>query len=384
MKKKELEEILSKRNNGGITLIALVITIIVLLILAGVTIATLTGENGILTQAQKAKTTTEVAEIKERVKTDVLGWQAGSNGEEINNEELKTILDKYFNEVPGVYNKDTEITAKNEYGGHTMKVSDVYDGEMKGYVGYYADLNNDGKITLEDDGIIYADLAVGRSGMWNTNVVRTNYSYNRITTGLKQYYIGSKTTDVDPLKTGKGIIREVERTSGTERFYVMALKDFEKDGKNKFYWYYNANGKSNNIKEGKLDDIVEIDANDFGQGKAKTATEIGRWNSKYYGEQTTAESGKNYIDMWGAIQGKVSEGWFVPSKAEWSAFGDFLDKDLGITEGNYKNLGLSEWYWSSSQFNSIAVYAANFTFGSVMGYGGSFCPDACVRLGKTF
>lgn len=39
----------------GITLIALVITIIVLLILAGVTIATLTGDNGILKQADKAK-----------------------------------------------------------------------------------------------------------------------------------------------------------------------------------------------------------------------------------------------------------------------------------------------------------------------------------------
>ena len=43
------------RTNKGITLIALVITIIVLLILAGVSIAMLTGENGILTQAQNAK-----------------------------------------------------------------------------------------------------------------------------------------------------------------------------------------------------------------------------------------------------------------------------------------------------------------------------------------
>ena len=45
----------------GITLIALVITIIVLLILAGVTIATLTGDNGILTKANEAKTETEEA-----------------------------------------------------------------------------------------------------------------------------------------------------------------------------------------------------------------------------------------------------------------------------------------------------------------------------------
>ena len=42
------------KKNQGITLIALVITIIVLLILAAVSIATLTGENGILTQAGRA------------------------------------------------------------------------------------------------------------------------------------------------------------------------------------------------------------------------------------------------------------------------------------------------------------------------------------------
>ena len=53
-----------KRNNG-ITLIALVITIIVLLILAGVSIAMLTGENGILTQARNAKDRTEEARVDE-------------------------------------------------------------------------------------------------------------------------------------------------------------------------------------------------------------------------------------------------------------------------------------------------------------------------------
>ena len=52
-------------GHRGITLIALVITIIVLLILAGVTIATLTGENGVLTQAENAKEATEEAERDE-------------------------------------------------------------------------------------------------------------------------------------------------------------------------------------------------------------------------------------------------------------------------------------------------------------------------------
>ena len=54
------------KKNKGITLIALVITIIVLLILAGVSIAMLTGQNGILTQAQNAKNRTEEAQAEEQ------------------------------------------------------------------------------------------------------------------------------------------------------------------------------------------------------------------------------------------------------------------------------------------------------------------------------
>lgn len=55
------------RNQKGITLIALVITIIVLLILAGVSIAMLTGQNGILTRATDAKKDTTTAEAVERI-----------------------------------------------------------------------------------------------------------------------------------------------------------------------------------------------------------------------------------------------------------------------------------------------------------------------------
>ena len=54
-----------RKSSKGITLIALVITIIVLLILAAVSIATLTGENGILTRANEAKTETEEAKEDE-------------------------------------------------------------------------------------------------------------------------------------------------------------------------------------------------------------------------------------------------------------------------------------------------------------------------------
>ena len=60
------------KKEKGITLIALVITIIVLLILAGVTVQTLTGDNGLLQQADKAKMLTEIGEIEEKIKLKTL------------------------------------------------------------------------------------------------------------------------------------------------------------------------------------------------------------------------------------------------------------------------------------------------------------------------
>ena len=62
IRKKEL-----KTSSKGITLIALVITIIVLLILAGVSIAMLTGDNGILTQATEAKKANTEGAEKEQI-----------------------------------------------------------------------------------------------------------------------------------------------------------------------------------------------------------------------------------------------------------------------------------------------------------------------------
>ena len=61
----------NKKLNNGITLIALVITIIVLLILAGVAISTLTGENGILTKVNDAKIESEKAEAREKIQLEM-------------------------------------------------------------------------------------------------------------------------------------------------------------------------------------------------------------------------------------------------------------------------------------------------------------------------
>ena len=78
------------KNQKGITLIALVITIIVLLILAGITIAMLTGENGLLGRSQQASMDNSIAGAKDRISTEV---QAG----------MATYLEKKYADISGSY-----------------------------------------------------------------------------------------------------------------------------------------------------------------------------------------------------------------------------------------------------------------------------------------
>lgn len=118
------------KNKNGITLIALVITIIVLLILAGVTIATLTGDNGILTQATNAKEKTSEEEAKERVRVEVLG-SYGTDGKI----DLKSLNNNLKNNIPNLTFNGNQIsdTNKIETLPATVKVNG-YDVVIEGNV----------------------------------------------------------------------------------------------------------------------------------------------------------------------------------------------------------------------------------------------------------
>ena len=90
-----------KEAQKGITLIALVITIIVLLILAGVSIAMLTGQKGILTQANNAKNETELASAKEKVELAVIGAISQTRDGTLKVGNLRTELANYGGTVEG-------------------------------------------------------------------------------------------------------------------------------------------------------------------------------------------------------------------------------------------------------------------------------------------
>ena len=85
------------RESNGITLIALVITIIVLLILAGVTIVAISGENGILQRAVEAKEKTEQAKDIEKIRLAILEAQIGENSyQKINQNSLQEAINNQF------------------------------------------------------------------------------------------------------------------------------------------------------------------------------------------------------------------------------------------------------------------------------------------------
>ena len=83
-----------KREERGITLLALIITIIVLLILASVSITMVVGENGIFNRAKEAKEATEEAKVKEELQLAIADATTGAiiQGEELTVDKLKNAL----------------------------------------------------------------------------------------------------------------------------------------------------------------------------------------------------------------------------------------------------------------------------------------------------
>ena len=103
MKSKEKQNIII--DTKGITLIALVVTIIVLIILAGISINLILGDNGIITKAGEAQKAQEKAEIIENLQLEITAKEAeklqNTNG--ITQSEIEKILSKY-----GTVNKEGE------------------------------------------------------------------------------------------------------------------------------------------------------------------------------------------------------------------------------------------------------------------------------------
>ena len=110
-----------KGNEKGITLSALVITIGVLIVLAGITLGSLKGENSIIARSKTAKQQAEKAGIAEKIQSEMQNEEAKKgNGEKLTESEIDNIL-KNFGTVKGSGNDKTLTTDE----GYVIKVSDL-------------------------------------------------------------------------------------------------------------------------------------------------------------------------------------------------------------------------------------------------------------------
>ena len=160
---KELDLKRNEINSKGITLVALVITIVVLLILAMVSIQTLTGNNGLLTKAEKTVQSNKDSQEEEKVKLAVSAAQLAGNGTittENLNKELSTNL-----------NVDSITLDEMQDGWKYVTASDtIYRISTNGYVL---------KSNIEFDKLrsLYGKVVKNYSGYIDTNVTEWKLFY---------------------------------------------------------------------------------------------------------------------------------------------------------------------------------------------------------------
>ena len=112
-------------HHSGITLVALVVTIIVLLILAGITITLLFNDSGIIKKAQNAANATKKSQVIESVRMDILMAQLEGN---LTQEKLEEILDNY-GEIQ--YDGEGNITGLKPDGlEETIPIEELLTGEV--------------------------------------------------------------------------------------------------------------------------------------------------------------------------------------------------------------------------------------------------------------
>ena len=93
-----------KKNNKGITLIALIVTIIVLLILAGITVASLNGDNGLIDKTSEAQFRTEIAQYQEDLDLSIIK-EEGKNKRGRTNKFNATSYDDIKKIIPSFHKK---------------------------------------------------------------------------------------------------------------------------------------------------------------------------------------------------------------------------------------------------------------------------------------
>ena len=127
----------TKKANKGITLVALVITVIILIILAGITIAGLTGEKGLIKEAKTAKELTEVASLEEQIELAIIKAEQ---------KHRNPTIDDVIAEIKNNKVISNENQVNKETGAVHTDLGYLIEGKLNDYIGKTStgDGNNSG------------------------------------------------------------------------------------------------------------------------------------------------------------------------------------------------------------------------------------------------
>ena len=265
------------KRNKGITLIALVVTIIVLLILAGVAIAMLSGENGILRKAVDAKTKTEQAQTNET--EDLKG--------------LEYIIKKNTGERCWQYKRDSN-------GRKTI----ITDGTVELQIGTYVNYDP----TKDENGNEIEKTITSNGGSPTTDVGTIDYckaSEKTLAEGNgygEQEYSNKAATNgwrilgVDEI-TGELLIISADpvQTTGSTNFYLLGIAGYNygEQELNKVCSVFGSGKGAIGARSVNVDDINKItgyNPNNVGKydpEQKTTGTRYVKVESDEYGNQTT-------------------------------------------------------------------------------------------------
>ena len=159
------------KNKKGITLIALIITILVLLILAGVAISMVIGNNGIINKVQNAKSTYSLAELEELANIEYTSLKINDYVIGLNEVDGQSVLDA---------NKVTEKDVANSLKGK-YEIKEVASGGSSSVTGISVNSNN---VSMGKNGTL--DIEVTLNGEESSSVGKDYYAlvdgvYHKIT-----------------------------------------------------------------------------------------------------------------------------------------------------------------------------------------------------------
>lgn len=197
---------IKKNSTNGITLIALVITIIVLLILAGVNIAILTEENGLLTKSRDAKIKTEISAEQEQIQLALIAYKMDSS-----NNDKYTLIEKETNQK--ILNKTEENILKGEI----------------------IELENGRKYLITDNSVEYID------GIENAIILRGGTDNSSFLEGSNTYL--RKDVEIIEIVNNKNISKDAidswDISENKDGSVVAWITD--EDNNNLYEWYIGAN-----------------------------------------------------------------------------------------------------------------------------------------------